>query len=216
MYVIIMGAGRVGLSLADLLIDDGHDITLIDNNETLCSNAASELDALVICGDGTSSKLLEAANIQDADFFVATTGQDESNLLSCILVKKYGVSNLIARVSNPDHEEAFLEIGIDEVISPERTAAGFLEKLISKPNVADIVKLGEGGAEILDFTITNKKIVGKQVMDVSPDKNFIIIAIYEDGNLLIPQPTTRLEYGAKITVLVKRGNFKKVSKKFKG
>lgn len=216
MYVIIMGAGRVGLSLADLLIDDGHDITLIDNNETLCSNAASELDALVICGDGTSSKLLETANIQDADFFVATTGQDESNLLSCILVKKYGVPNLIARVSNPDHEEAFLEIGIDEVISPERTAAGFLEKLISKPNVADIVKLGEGDAEILDFTITNKKIVGKQVMDVSPDKNFIIIAIYEDGNLLIPQPTTRLEYGAKITVLVKRGNFKKVSKKFEG
>ena len=157
MYIIIMGAGRVGLSLADLLIDDGHDITVIDHNETLCSDAASELDALVICGEGTSSKLLEEANIQDADFFVATTRQDESNLLSCVLVKKFGVPNIIARVSNPDHEEAFLEVGIDDVISPERTAAEFLEKLITKPNVADLVTLGEGDAEILDFTITNKK-----------------------------------------------------------
>ena len=216
MYIVIMGAGRVGLSLADLLIEAGHDITVIDNDETLCADAASELDALVICGDGTSSKLLQAANVQDADFFVATTGQDESNLLSCVLVKQYGVPNIIARVSNPDHEKAFLEVGIDNVISPERTAAGFLEKLITKPNVADLVTLGEGDAEFLDFTITNKKIVGKQMMDVSPDKNFIIIATYENGNLIIPQPTTRLEYGTKITVLVKRGNVKKVSKKFQG
>lgn len=216
MYIVIMGAGRVGLSLANLLIENGHDITVIDNDETLCSDAASELDALVICGDGTSSKLLQAANIQDADFFVATTGQDESNLLSCVLVKQHGVPNIIARVSNPEHEEAFLEVGIDNVISPERTAAQYLEKVITKPNVADLVTKGEGDAEFLDFTITNKKIVGKQMMDVSPDKNFIIIATYEDGNLIIPQPTTRLEYSTKITVLVKRGNVKKVTKKFEG
>lgn len=55
MYVIIMGGGRVGLSLADLLIEDGYDITLIENEESLCTNASSELDALVICGNGTNS-----------------------------------------------------------------------------------------------------------------------------------------------------------------
>ena len=128
MYVIIMGLGRVGLSLANLLIDDGYDLTLIDDNEALCNEAAAELDALVICGNGTNSKLLEETNIEDADFFIAATGNDEANLLSCILVRKYNVPNIIARVSNPDHEEAFKEVGIDNVISPEITAAGFLEK----------------------------------------------------------------------------------------
>ena len=214
MYVIIMGLGRVGLSLANLLIDDGYDLTLIDDDEALCNEAAAELDALVICGNGTNSKILEESNIEDADFFIATTGNDEANLLSCILVKKYDVDNIIARVSNPDHEEAFKAVGIDNVISPEITAAGFLEKLVTRPNVADLIQLGEGDAEILEMTITNDKIVGKRIKDVSPTKDYIIIAMYQNGNLVIPQEDNIISRGEKVSVLVKRGSFSKASKKF--
>ena len=214
MYVIIMGLGRVGLSLANLLIDDGYDLTLIDDNEALCNEAAAELDALVICGNGTNSKILEETNIEDADFFIATTGNDEANLLSCILVKKYNVDNIIARVSNPDHEEAFKAVGIDNVISPEITAAGFLEKLVTRPNVADLIQLGEGDAEILEMTITNDKIVGKRIKDVSPTKDYIIIAMYQEGKLVIPQEDSIISRGEKVSILVRRGSFSKVSKKF--
>lgn len=209
-----MGAGRVGLSLANLLIDDGYDITVIDNNEELCRNAAAELDALVICGNGTNSKLLEEVNIDEADFFVATTGNDEANLLSCIIVKKYNVPNIIARVSNPNNEEAFIDVGIDNVISPERTASGFLEKLITRPNVADLMTLGEGNAEILDMTVTNDKVIGKKISEISPTKDYIIIATYPNGELMIPQNDTVLSRGEKISILVKQGAFKKIGKKF--
>lgn len=213
MYIIIMGGGRVGLSLANLLINDGYDITLIESDESLCAEVAAELDALVICGNGTSSKILEEANIEDADFFIATTGNDEANLLSCILVRKYDIPNLIARVSNPDHEEAFKEVGIDNVISPERTAAGFLEKLVTRPNVADLITLGEGDAEIFDMVITNDKVVGKKIKEISPNKDFIIIATYHNNKLVIPQADTVISRGEKVSVLVKRGSFKKVTKK---
>ncbi|MCC7553811.1 MAG: TrkA family potassium uptake protein [Methanobacteriaceae archaeon] len=214
MYVIIMGAGRVGLSLANLLIEDGYDITIIESDGNLCSHASLELDALVICGNGTDTKILEEANIEDADYFVATTGYDESNLLSCILVKNYEVPKIIARVSNPDHEEAFTKVGIDDVINPERTAAGFLEKVITRPNVANLITLGEGNAEILDMTISNDKIVGKKVKDVSPTKDYIIIAKYEGSNLVIPQQDDVLTRGQKISILVKRDSFKNATKKF--
>ena len=213
MYIIIMGGGRVGLALANLLIEDGYDITLIESDESLCTEVASELDALVICGNGTSSKLLEETNIEDADFFIATTGNDEANLLSCILVRKYDVPNIIARVSNPDHEEAFKAVGIDNVISPEITAAGFLEKLVTRPNVADLISLGEGDAEIFDMTITNDKVVGKRIKDISPTKDFIIIAMYQNGKLVIPQSDNIITRGEKVSVLVKRGSFSKVSRK---
>ena len=213
MYVIIMGGGRVGLALANLLIEEGYDITLIESDESLCAEVASELDALVICGNGTNSKLLEETNIEDADFFIATTGNDEANLLSCILVRKYDVPNIIARVSNPDHEEAFKEVGIDNVISPEITAAGYLQKLVTRPNVAELITLGEGDAEILDMTITNNKIVGKRYKDISPTKDYIIIATYQNDKLIIPQPDNVITHGEKVSVLVKRGAFKKVSKK---
>jgi trk system potassium uptake protein TrkA len=214
MYAVIMGGGRVGLSLATLLIEDGYDITLIENNEMLSNNASIELDALVICGSGTDTKTLEEANIQDADFFVATTGNDETNLLSCILVREYGIPKIIARVSNTDHEEAFKKVGIDDVINPERTAAGYLEKLITRPNVADLTAFGEGDAEILDMIITNDKIIGKQIYEVSPDDEYIIIATYENGKLEIPKQDDILTKGEKISILVKRDALKRTEKKF--
>lgn len=216
MYVVILGGGRVGLSLANLLIDDGYDITLIENRESLCDNAASELDALVICGNGTETKILEEANIQDADFFVAATGNDEVNLLSCVLVKEYGIPKLIARVSNPDHEEAFKKVGISNVISPEMTAASFLEKIITRPNVADLTTFGKGDAEILDMTITNKKVIGKRISEVSPTEDYIIIATYQRNKLKIPKGNMVLNIGNKISILVKRGSFKKAAKIFMG
>ena len=208
-----MGGGRVGLALANLLIEDGYDITLIENDESLCADVAAELDALVICGSGTSSKLLEEANIEDADYFIATTGSDESNLLSCILVKKYDVPNIIARVSNPDHENAFKEVGIDQVISPEVTAAIQLQQSVTNPHVAKLTTLGEGDAEIIEMTITNDKVVGKRFKDISPTKDYIIIATYQNGKLVIPQPDNTIARGEKVSILVKRGTLKKVSKK---
>ena len=208
-----MGGGRVGLALANLLIEDGYDITLIENDESLCADVAAELDALVICGSGTSSKLLEEANIEDADYFIATTGSDESNLLSCILVKKYDVPNIIARVSNPDHENAFKEVGIDQVISPEVTAAIQLQQSVTNPHVAKLTTLGEGDAEIIEMTITNDKVVGKRFKDISPTKDYIIIATYQNGKLIIPQPDNTIARGEKVSILVKRGTLKKVSKK---
>ena len=117
MYIVIMGGGRVGFRLATSLVAVGHDVTLIENDSELCGNAAVELDALVICGNGTDIKTLLEANIGDADVFVAATGNDEANLLSCILVKDYSIPKVIARVSNPDHDDAFRKVGIDVVVS---------------------------------------------------------------------------------------------------
>ncbi|WP_296882367.1 TrkA family potassium uptake protein [uncultured Methanobrevibacter sp.] len=213
MYAIIMGGGRVGLALANILIDSGADITLVESDEALCNDVASDLDALVIHGNGTNSKLLEELDIEDADYFIATTGNDEANLLSCILVRKFDVPHIIARVSNPDHEEAFKEVGIDKVISPEISAARELAQYVMNPNVSTLTTLGEGDAEIKEMTITNDKIIGKRFKEVSPTKDYIIIATYQNGKFVIPQPDNIISRGEKISIVVRRGTFKKVSKK---
>src|SRR5664280_692761 len=100
MYIVIMGGGRMGRSLASLLVSDGLDVTMIENDPVLCNIASSELDAMIICGNGTNGKVLKEANIEDADVFVAATGNDEVNLLSCILVNEYKIPKIIARVSD--------------------------------------------------------------------------------------------------------------------
>lgn len=214
MYVVIMGGGRVGFTLANYLVTSGNDVTLIESDNALCGNAATELDALVICGNGTDIKTLDDANISDADVFVAATGHDEANLLSCILVKEYKVPKLIARVSNPDHEEAFKKVGIDHVISPELTAAGYLEKLINRPKIADLIVVGKGNAELLDISVQNSKVVGKKVGDISPTEDYIIAAIHQDGQMYIPRDDWVLESNEKISVLVKTRSVKKVTSVF--
>lgn len=146
-------------------------------------------------------------------FFIATTGNDEANLLSCILVRKYNVETIIARVSNPEHEEAFKEVGIDRVISPEMSAAKDLAQYVTNPRVSTLTTIGEGDAEIIEMTITNDKVIGKRFKEVSPTKDYIIIATYQNGELVIPQPDNTIARGEKVSILVKRGTLKKVSKK---
>lgn len=209
-----MGGGRVGLTLANYLVASGNDVALIESDSGLCGNAAVELDALVICGSGTDVKTLEEASISDADVFVAATGHDEANLLSSILVKEYNVPKIIARVSNPDHEEAFKKVGIHDVISPELTAAGYLEKLINRPKIADLIVVGKGNAELLDISIENSRIVGKRVGDLSPTDDYIIAAIHQNGEMHIPRDDWVLEKNEKVSVLVKTRSVKKVTSIF--
>lgn len=214
MHIVVIGAGKVGLNLASFLISDGHDVTIIENDNKLCENAMNELDALVICGSGTDKKLLDEANVANADVFVAATGNDEANLLSCILVKDYNIPKVIARVSDPTHEDAFKQTGINFVVSPELTTASYLEKLIIRPKILDLIVLGKGDAELLDITVTNKKVFNKKISELSPTKDFIISAIYENGNISIPQGNETLKEGCRISILVKSYAVKQVEKMF--
>jgi trk system potassium uptake protein TrkA len=130
------------------------------------------------------------------------------------LVREYNVPKIIARVSDPSHKSVFQKIGVDSVISPELTAASYLEKLIIRPKIADLIVLGQGDAELLDLTLENDKVTGKKIGDVSPTDNFIIVAIYENGDIIIPKPDTVLNKGNKVSILVKSKFAKEVMKKF--
>lgn len=211
-----MGGGRVGLKLASLLSQEGHDITLIENDQKICEKAASNIDAMVIYGNGTDSKILNEANINNADVFVAATGTDETNLMACIMVHEYQNTKLIARIQNPLLENTFKKIGVDSVVSPELTAASYLEKLIIKEKIADLVILGKGKAELINISIKNSEIIGKTVGELSPNADYIICALYKDKNseITIPQSDMVLEEGFKVSILTKKEAVKKVIKIF--
>lgn len=209
-----MGGGRVGLNLAKALVMGGHDITLIESDDVLCGDLASELDALVICGNGSDKKILDEANIGEADVFVAATGNDESNILACIMANDYDLKKIIARVTDPNHEKVFLKIGVDAVVSPELTAASYLEKVIIRPKVADLVVLGKGDAEIIDITVANKQVVGKKISEINPTEDYMICAMHENEDIVIPKPDMVLKRGDRVSVLAKTKAVRKVVNKF--
>ena len=155
MHIVIMGSSIFGFNLASMLVTEGHDVAIIEKNEAKCNEVAHKLDTVVILGDGTNRDTLEESNIDEADVFVAATENDETNLMACLLVKKFNVPKIISQVSKSDHRDAFQEIGINIMINPELYAAKYIERLIVRPNISDITVLGKGEAELIDIKLGN-------------------------------------------------------------
>ena len=111
MKIIILGCGKVGYNLAEQLIQEGHDITIIDSKADKVENACNKLDVMGVQGNGTSYTTQEEAGVEDADLLIAVTDRDEINLLACLIAKKAGNCQTIARVRNPEYhrEIAFLK-----------------------------------------------------------------------------------------------------------
>jgi trk system potassium uptake protein TrkA len=215
MYVIIVGGGRVGLNLSQSLIREGINVTIIESEYSKSEEIAEQTDAMVIHGDATSIQVLEDADINDADVFVAATGKDSINLLASVLCQNYeNVTKIIARVNDLAHVNAFKKVGIDITVSPESTVAAYLERVITRPKVADLIVLGRGTTELLDLRIENSQLYGKPVLEYSPTENYIVCAVYEDGELVIPQKDTVFHQNQKISVLSKADYVKEVTKFF--
>ncbi|MBP2172237.1 potassium channel family protein [Methanococcus voltae] len=214
MYIIVAGMGRVGSTLAKSLSEKNYDLVVIDSRKEVCDEVAGELDALVLNGDCTKVKTLENAGIEEADVFIAVTGNQELNLISGLIAKKHGVAKTIARVSEPSYKEVFESLGIDVIISPELVAAKYLEKLIDRPGVVDLAIIGRGDAEILELIIPpNSEVSDKQIKELGA-KDYVIIAIYEGSELKIPDGNTELKPYDRILLLAKSESLDTVRKTF--
>ena len=157
MKIIIIGCGKVGLTLAELLSAEKHDVVLIDESSQKLSSIPEELDALRILGNGASVNIQQEAGVEEADLLIAVTGSDELNLLCCLIAKKAGNCHTIARVRNPiyNKEIGFIKekLGISMIINPELTAATEISRLLRFPSAIKIDTFAKGRVELLKFRI---------------------------------------------------------------
>lgn len=195
-------------------MENKHEVAIIERSKDLSQELSRDMDALVINGDGTQLKTLEGVNAKSADVLVAATGKDEINLLSGLVAKNLGVKTVISRVSNPEYKEVFRNLGIDFVISPEVTAAEYIDKIIRRPSAIDLAILGRSDVEILEFVVNGgSKIAGREVRELSP-KGFLIIAVHKGGDLVIPSGSTVIDEGDEVLVLAKSESVGEVEKLF--
>jgi len=215
-YVVIMGGGSLGLHVALDLIEDSYDVTIIEEDENRCKLLANQLDSTVICGSGTDRKSLENAEINEADVFVAATGNDKTNLLASLMVKEYKPGKIIARVNEPQHESVFTENNLIDVIIPESIEAGYLEKLVLKPKIADLFVVDHGHADLLELYVTNNNMIGKKIGELHPNEDYFICGYHEDDDddISIATPDKILKENCKISILVKTESMAKVLNMF--
>jgi len=206
LYIIIVGGGDLGYYLTQLLIEENHDVVVVDKDPKVCERISSELDVVATQGDATEGKTLEKAGVRECDALVAITRQDETNMVVSLLAKEIGAKQVAARLGKVEYDENVLKkLGIDIVIHPEAAAAGYIAELITKPEVLDLAFISRGAAEIMEIEVReNSKIAGKKVKEIEHPSGSSIVALYEDNNLIIPDGETVITVGSKVLILAKR------------
>lgn len=191
MKSIIIGAGKVGFSIAQLLSSEEHDVVVIEQNEDRTEVIDQVLDVQVINGSGASWQVLEAAGVRHADMVVAVTEYDELNMIACLLAKQYGVKTTVARVRNPEYAETphFSPeslLGIDLIINPERVTAMEIAKIVMNPEALNVEYYADKRVQLVELLIDEASpIAGVQIKTLDTSK-YVIVAITRKHRTIVP------------------------------
>lgn len=209
MRIIIVGAGKMGLALAESLIREGHNITMIDNSEAVVDRGENTLDALFIRGNGVRVDVLKEANVEETDIVIATTAGDEMNMLVCLTAKKLGAQYAIARIRDPEYLESlsFLqkEMLMDYVINPERSTGREISRMLRFPSVSGVETFARGRVELVDFRAAEGDgITGIPLKDIYKMKKnlpqVLFCAVERNGEAIIPKGDFIITPGDKVHV----------------
>ena len=209
MNIIIVGCGKVGLTLAEQLCQEDHAITLIDTDQERLDDAVNAMDVQAVLGNGTSYQTQIEAGIKETDLLIAVTDQDELNMLSCLIARKAGNCQTIARVRNPGYYQdiGFIkdDLGLAMVINPEWAAAQDIFRLLQIPSALDVDTFDKGKVNMIRFKIEeNSPLDGRNMMAINNmlGGKMLVCTRERDGEVVIPSGNTELRAGDKISVVI--------------
>jgi trk/ktr system potassium uptake protein len=219
MRIIIAGAGDLGFHLARLLSHEQQDIVLIDNNQDVLHYAATHLDIHAIQGDSASIRILDQAEVSKASLFLAMTTSEKNNLMSCILAKKMGARQTVARVTNQEYmtksqRESFNELGIDSVICPTQLAAHEVVRLVEQSTVTDLFEFENGQLTLTGFLVDSASPLINRSFDEIEERHegqyFKPIALQRGYRTIIPRGRTVVRRKDHIYYLTPKDKIKEV------
>lgn len=205
MKVIIVGGGKVGTYLASLLLSNGHQVKLLEDNERLFNKAAKDLPKdILINENATDPQVLEKAGISSTDVLAVVSDEDEKNLVVSTLAKmEFGVSKVISRVNNPKNAWLYnSEMGVDVQVNQADIIAHLVVEEMDMQNMFTLMKLNRGEYSIVQMNVRESaKAVNKLLKDLSIPKKSVLISVTRDGEVVIPKGHTRILAGDEILIL---------------
>ncbi|TMK75776.1 MAG: hypothetical protein E6G48_00855, partial [Actinobacteria bacterium] len=204
MYVIVVGAGKVGWNLGRELLEKDHEVTLLEKDRNRYLTVEQELEHSVQYGDATELWVLERAGISRADMVIAVTGDDEDNVLICQVAKeKYMVEQIIARVNNPRNKQWFELLGIRPVVSATDLILRLIEHEVPRYGLVHLLDLPQERLEIIELLLgEDSPVAGQRVGDLELPEGSLLISVLRDGTGFVPGPDTVLEVGDEVLAVL--------------
>ncbi|MBE0415482.1 MAG: TrkA family potassium uptake protein, partial [Dehalococcoidia bacterium] len=154
MYIIVVGGGKIGFYLTAALLNEGHEVLVLEKDARRCEFICEQLGSVVVHGDGCEARTLAEVGTERADMFIAVTDEDEDNLIACQVAKhKFKVPRTIARINNPKNEKLFKKLGIDVTVSSVNLILEHIEEEVPTHPLIHLLTLKGGGLEIVEVKI---------------------------------------------------------------
>lgn len=208
MYILIVGAGKVGYFLAKRLFVNKHTVSIIDKDRRVCEEIAKEINILVVNGDGCDPRILEEAGVGRADVVAAVTGEDEDNLVVCQLAKeKFSIQRTVGRVNNPDNEHTFAELGIDVPVDSTKIIAKIIEEEVSFSDFVNLMSFKRGKLAIVRVDLPkDSPVINKEIKDVELPPDSVLVSILRGEEVIVPKGNTVLKPGDDVIAITLIGN----------
>jgi trk system potassium uptake protein TrkA len=215
-YVIIVGAGKVGWNLSRELIARDQEVTLIESDHRRYRIVEEELEHVVQYGDATEMWVLERAGIQRADLVIAVTGDDEDNILICQVAKeKYGVDRIVARVNNPRNLDHFKTLGVQPAVSATDLILRLIEHEVPEYGLVQLLALEEEHLEIIELEVgEGSPAAGLRVADVALPEGSLIISVLRDGTGFVPKAESVINAGDQVLLILDPGLEDQITPRF--
>jgi len=212
MYIIIVGCGRVGSELANILQGGGHNVVIIDNDPKSFQRLGPNFNGLTLTGNGCDSDVLKEAGVEKADAFCVVTNGDNTNIMAAQVAKNiFKVPKVITRIYDPKRAHIYKHLGLDVISGTVLFAAMLRDKIIESHFTGYLIETGELG--VIEIPV-GKNFVGKQVSEVNVPDEFQVITVVRKKGALIPRPNTKLEEKDIIMGVVKITSLTKIRKFF--
>jgi trk system potassium uptake protein TrkA len=208
MYIIIVGAGKIGYYLAKRLCASKHTVSVVEKDKALCEEIARELEALVINGDGCEPAVLEEAGIERADVLAAVTGDDEDNLIICQLAKeRFKVNRTVGRVNNPGDEHTFTQLGIDVPVDSTKIIAKIIEEEVSFSDFVNLMSFKRGKLAIVRLDLPeDSPVIGKELKSIQLPPDSVIVSVLRGEEVIVPKGDTVFKNGDDVIAITLIGN----------
>ena len=200
--IMILGAGRIGSKLARDLSSEGLNVKIIEIDKEKANNLAEELNNVMMLNvDGRNVDLLVEENLENMDAFIATTGNSETNIMSCLMAKSKNIKKTIALVENMDYFNLSQSIGIDTLINKKLLAANDIFRFVRKGDVVELAKLNNMDAEIVEFNVSeNSKVLNKKIVNLNFPREAIIGGVIRNDEGLIVLGDFEIQLGDRVLV----------------
>ena len=223
MKVLILGAGRVGGSLARALVNNNYDVSIIDQDKATLSELEEKLDIMTVEGHAAHSLSIKKTGADESTTVIAVTSNDEVNIIACQIAKKqFNVKKTICRLAESSYTEDLSVFGegvIDIVISPEKEVMNHLKELIIHPGTEQIEKFADGTVNLVSVKAKKKgKLVGRELKgfkDDMPDTNAFVASIYRKGKPFIPSGDTVIKENDEIYFISSESNIDQIVNEFR-